>query len=76
MVFTVSMGGTAGLFVGASLLSFAEFIYFFSLRIYNRKKDKATFTPQSVVKIINVTPSNYFNTSLLSNRGMISDMNK
>ena len=30
----VSMGGAAGLFVGASLLSFIELIYFFTVRIY------------------------------------------
>lgn len=34
------MGGTAGLFVGASLLSFVELIYFFSIRIYGTLKAK------------------------------------
>ena len=39
----VSMGGTAGLFVGASLLSFVELIYFFTVRIYysyRKKREK------------------------------------
>ncbi|XP_069679711.1 sodium channel protein Nach-like [Periplaneta americana] len=30
----VSMGGAAGLFVGASLLSFVELIYFFTIRLF------------------------------------------
>ncbi|XP_055858500.1 sodium channel protein Nach isoform X3 [Episyrphus balteatus] len=31
----VSMGGTTGLFVGASLLSFVEIFYYFTVRAYN-----------------------------------------
>lgn len=32
--FTVSFGGCAGLFLGASLLSFIELIYFLTWRVY------------------------------------------
>lgn len=32
----VSIGGTAGLFVGASLLSFVEIFYYFIVRSYYR----------------------------------------
>lgn len=32
--FLVSMGGSTGLFVGASLLSFIEIIYYFIIRPY------------------------------------------
>lgn len=31
----VSMGGTTGLFVGASILSFVEIIYYFTIRPYS-----------------------------------------
>lgn len=31
-LFTVSIGGSTGLFVGASLLSFVEIIYYFTIR--------------------------------------------
>lgn len=41
--FSVSMGGTTSLFVGASLLSFVELVYYFTIRVYgtyymNKKK--------------------------------------
>lgn len=32
--FAVSMGGATGLFVGASLLSFIELVYYFTLRLF------------------------------------------
>lgn len=32
--FIVSTGGTTGLFVGASLLSFVELIYYLTIRVY------------------------------------------
>lgn len=32
MTIQVSIGGSAGLFVGASLLSFVEIIYYFTIR--------------------------------------------
>lgn len=34
------MGGTVGLFVGASILSFVEIIYFFTLRLYGTMRMK------------------------------------
>ena len=34
MYFIVSTGGTTGLFVGASLLSFVELIYYLTIRVY------------------------------------------
>lgn len=46
-LFVVSMGGAAGLFIGASLLSFVEIIYYFTIRPYgtvymqNRKRNSA-----------------------------------
>lgn len=36
----VSMGGTAGLFVGASLLSFVEIFYYFIVRPCSRIRNK------------------------------------
>nr|CAD7574043.1 unnamed protein product [Timema californicum] len=36
----VSMGGTAGLFLGASLLSFIEFIMYFCVRVCSRSQHK------------------------------------
>ncbi|KAK4878401.1 hypothetical protein RN001_010907 [Aquatica leii] len=36
----VSMGGSVGLFVGASILSFVEIIYFFTLRVANTRNNK------------------------------------
>jgi amiloride-sensitive sodium channel len=40
MFFAVSMGGAAGLFVGASLLSFVEIIYYFTIRLFVTVKRK------------------------------------
>jgi amiloride-sensitive sodium channel len=40
MLFAVSMGGAAGLFVGASLLSFIELIYYFTIRLFVTVKRK------------------------------------
>lgn len=34
-LFSVSIGGTTGLFVGASLLSFVEIIYYMTIRPYS-----------------------------------------
>lgn len=42
----VSMGGTAGLFVGASLLSFVEIFYYFIVRPCYRLRSKETSTKQ------------------------------
>lgn len=46
------MGGAAGLFVGASLLSFAELFYFFTVRACNthvtKKKTEESVTPTLV----------------------------
>lgn len=40
-IVSVSMGGTTGLFVGASLLSFVEIFYYFIVRpYYNIQKKK------------------------------------
>lgn len=38
--FAVSMGGAAGLFVGASLLSFIEIVYYFTIRLFVTVKRK------------------------------------
>jgi hypothetical protein len=45
------MGGAAGLFVGASLLSFAELFYFFTIRACNTntKKKKSQETPTPIL---------------------------
>jgi hypothetical protein len=40
MYFTVSLGGSFTLFVGASILSFLEIIYFFLIRMRNVKIPK------------------------------------
>lgn len=43
------MGGAAGLFVGASLLSFIEFIYYFTIRMFvtvKRKHGQSNQAPQ------------------------------
>lgn len=32
---SVSMGGATGLFIGASLLSFVEIVYYFTIRPYS-----------------------------------------
>jgi len=37
MYFTVSLGGSVALFVGASILSFLEIIYYFIVRMRNVK---------------------------------------
>jgi len=37
MYFTVSLGGSVALFVGASILSFLEIIYYFIIRMRNVK---------------------------------------
>lgn len=41
----VSMGGTAGLFVGASLLSFVEIFYYFIVRPCYHKRNTQKPTP-------------------------------
>lgn len=41
----VSIGGTAGLFVGASLLSFVEIFYYFVVRPYYRIRETDTKQP-------------------------------
>lgn len=41
----VSIGGTAGLFVGASLLSFVEIFYYFVVRPYYRIRETDTNQP-------------------------------
>ncbi|XP_046677389.1 acid-sensing ion channel 4, partial [Homalodisca vitripennis] len=54
----VSMGGSAGLFVGASLLSFAEFVYYFTMRAYNNhmlRNDQGTVN-RTTTPITNVAP--------------------
>lgn len=40
MYFTVSLGGSVALFVGASILSFLEIIYYFIIRMRNVKIPK------------------------------------
>lgn len=62
--FVANSGGLFGLFMGASLLSFVEFIYFFTLRqlCVKRPKIKTKPQPQSKdkVHIFTVSPRHSF----------------
>ena len=53
--FLANFGGLIGLFIGASVLSYYEVIYFFALRMF---KNMVTYfkTKSNVVDIINVQP--------------------
>lgn len=61
------MGGTAGLFVGASLLSFVELIYFFTLRVYDtlkmKKKNKVMKEPK-IQQAITINKKNLLSLSI------------
>lgn len=48
--FLANSGGLFGLFMGASLLSFVEFIYFFTLRQFCEKRTKINTKHQSQPK--------------------------
>lgn len=51
MLLIVSIGGSAGLFVGASMLSFVELFYFFTIRaIWNAKVRKRLENDQYTLK--------------------------
>jgi hypothetical protein len=52
---TVSLGGIAGLFIGFSLLSGAELIYYFTLRLYGMWKTETLITaaPQTKSPVLN-----------------------
>lgn len=53
LLISVSIGGSTGLFVGASLLSFIELIYYFTIRPYvnyrNEQRQQQQKKPSSIV---------------------------
>lgn len=51
--FTVSVGGIMGLFLGASILSVVEFIYFFTVRLFG------TYQQQRHAKSIRTAPDRW-----------------
>lgn len=43
VLFSVSIGGILGLFMGASILSLVEFLYFFTVRTCNTIRQRKDF---------------------------------
>lgn len=54
---SVSVGGTTGLFVGASILSFVEFIFYFTIRFANNiLMGRRKRNPKGVIKLKRLEP--------------------